>query len=382
MLNTDRLCLGCMNDCGGEKVCGICGYDSDSRNDFDCLPAKLWLRDRYLIGKVLSRDTDGVVYIGWDNARDSIVNIREFFPSFALRNPDKTISVSEESKYLFNGGLLRFLEINKKLSETELPSLIPTVDVFEENGTGYVVNATFSGITLEDFLNRNGGTLKWEQARPLFLPLMDTLKGLHEMEITHGGISPKTILVGRDGKLRISAVKINNSESADNTQNIVNPGFSAIEQYNESYGTITYSTDVYSLSATLFCVLIGNVPPAADLRLENDNMTIPAKFAEELPRNVLVALANGLQVLPSNRTSSINNFRNELVYGDSADGTDINTAHKKRAQSEPETKKSPKSGSGVKAAVISAVCTALVFVIIAGVLSLTLFKDYIFPKDN
>ena len=113
MLNTDRLCLGCMNDCGGEKVCAICGYDSATRNPSDCLPTKLWLNDRYLVGKVLERDCGCISYIGWDNADDSIVTIREYFPlDIARRNPDKTVSVSEEGKYLYNGGLMSFLETN------------------------------------------------------------------------------------------------------------------------------------------------------------------------------------------------------------------------------------------------------------------------------
>jgi len=378
MLNTDRLCLGCMNDCGGEKVCGICGYDSETRNASDCLPTKIWLKDRYLVGKVISKDADGIVYIGWDNAKDSIVSIREFFPDLALRNPDKTVSIAEENKYLFNGGLLKFLEINQKLAESELPSLIPSIDVFEENGTAYVINTTFSGITLEDFLSRNGGVLRWEQARPLFLPLMDTLKGLHEMGIVHGGICPTSILVGRDGKLRLSAVKINNTKP-ENINDSESSGFLAIEQYSDG-AEITAATDVYALSATIFSVLIGSIPPSAQLRLEKDSLTIPAKFAEELPRNVLVALANGLQVNLANRTATINDFRNELVYGDSADGSDINTAHKRKVNNETENRKTKKSSSGVKSAVISAVCTALVFVIIAGVLCLTVFKDYIFPK--
>lgn len=381
MLNTDRLCLGCMNDCGGEKVCAICGFDQTEKNGSDCLPLKLWLKDRYLVGKVLKRDTDGIVYIGWDNARDSIVNIREYFPAeYALRNSDKTVTAVPENKYAFNGGLMRFTEINSKLGESELVSLIPTVDVFEENGTAYTVNATFSGITLKDFLNRNGGTLKWEQARTLFLPLLDTLKGMHEMGIIHSDISPDTILVGRDGKLRLSAVRINGS---DENADALNSGFSAIEQYGTD-GELTPATDVYSLSATLFCVLIGNIPPSADTRLENDNMAIPAKFAQELPRNVLVALANGLQVSPEKRTQTINGFRNELVYGDSADGTDMNAASAKRdTDTSTESKNAKrKKSSGAKTAVISAVCTAVVFLVLAGVLSLTVFKDYIFPEKD
>ena len=145
MLNTDRLCLGCMNDCGGEKICPICGYDSTTRNPADCLPTRIWLCDRYLVGKVISRSNGCISYIGWDNVDDSIVTVREYFPvGLAHRNPDKTVSVDEENRYSYNGGLLSFIDINRKLMKAELTSVIPLKEVFEENGTAYVINASFN----------------------------------------------------------------------------------------------------------------------------------------------------------------------------------------------------------------------------------------------
>lgn len=384
MLNTDRLCLGCMNDCGGEKVCAICGYDSATRNPNDCLPTKLWLNDRYLVGKVVERTAGCISYIGWDNADDSIVTIREFFPShIAYRNPDKTVSVSENDKYTYNGGLMNFLEINQKLKNANLPSVIPSKDVFEENGTAYAVSAAFTGIVLSDFLNRNGGTLEWEQVRPLFLPFMDTLKALHEMGIICGNISPDTILVGRDGKLRLANICV----SADKgyVKNELFDGFSAIEQYDTEKYTLTASSDVYSVSATLFNVLIGTIPPAAPMRLENDSLSVSSKFAEKVPRNVLVALANGIQVLPEKRTLDIESFRGELVYGNAPDGSDLNKNKPRKSETkdtENGKKKAKKGLSGVKTAVLTAVCTVLVFAILGTVLSLTVFKDYFFPKET
>ena len=43
MLNTDRLCLGCMNDNGEADVCPICGYDAKTKNPKDALPTKFWI---------------------------------------------------------------------------------------------------------------------------------------------------------------------------------------------------------------------------------------------------------------------------------------------------------------------------------------------------
>ena len=41
----------------------------------------------------------------------------------------------------------------------------------------YAVSQSFATITMAEFLQRNGGTLKWEQARPLFLPFAAFLMG-------------------------------------------------------------------------------------------------------------------------------------------------------------------------------------------------------------
>lgn len=381
MLNTERLCLGCMNDNGGEKVCPICGYDSAQANPDNALPTKFIINDRYLIGKVIAVDGEGITYIGWDNGNDTIVKIREYFPiGFAHRNPDKTVSMIKGGEYTFNEGLLEFSEINRTIMDSELPALIPVTAVFEENGTVYAVQKSVSGITLGEFLEKNGGTLKWEQARALLLPLIDTLGGMNEAGIIHRGISVDTIIVGRDGKLRIADYSIKKLR-LENTEleSSIYSGYAAAEQYGiEDMHDDTY-TDVYGFAATLFRVLIGTAVPDALTRLNNDAMAIPARFAEELPRHVLAALANGLQVLPQNRTKDIETFKNELVYGEIADAAPVK---RKSADKQEEVRPKKKKGGSAKYVVISAVCTALVFVIIALILLFTVFKEDVFGSGD
>ena len=50
MFNTDRLCPGCMNDNGGEKICPVCGCDSSAQNPPDYLPVGFLLNKRYSVG--------------------------------------------------------------------------------------------------------------------------------------------------------------------------------------------------------------------------------------------------------------------------------------------------------------------------------------------
>ncbi|MBR3961169.1 MAG: protein kinase, partial [Clostridia bacterium] len=317
MLNTERLCIGCMNDNGGEKVCSICGYDSSVQNAPEYLPTHYWLKDRYLIGKVIDFNSEGVTYIGWDNIEDQIVNVREYFPlSAAKRDSDKKVAIKSGEEFVFNEGIMNFLELHRTLAKLgDLPALLPVTEVFEDNGTAYSICKSVAGITLREFLIRNGGNLSWEQARPLFLPLITTVQGLHDAGIIHRGISPETVVVGRDGKLRLTGICIRSVRMAKSSMSMqLFPGFSATEQYGFDLELVDGKyTDVYGMAATLFRVLMGAAPTDAAERISNDNLQIPARFIESLPKYVLSTLANGLQIMPANRTPDMESFRMGLT---------------------------------------------------------------------
>ncbi len=401
MIEPNKLCPGCMKESNGDRICEFCGYDILSKNGADVLSAKSVLSDRFIIGKIIERTSEGITYLALDTATGDTVNIKEYFPmGVSVRNPDKTVAASGNNSYYFNEGLIEFIELNRKLKEADAPSLIPINTVFEDNGTAYVIFSQIAGITLSDFLHRNGGMLKWEQARPLFLPLIDTVIALNDSGIIHGGISPESIIVGRDGKLRLSGISIIETRFASESfETGIYPGCAAIEQYSTEKGNIGSFTDVYGLSATLFRVLLGSLPPAANERINGDNMSIPSHFADELPRQVLVAIANGLQIKIDNRTVSTEKFRDELVYGETPEN--IRKAEAKRRQdkiaeerrisekfentrspSSKSSKKKSKKNSSVRYALISALCTVVVFIVAAVILSFTVFKDYIFPKKD
>lgn len=376
MINTENLCMGCMNDNDGEQICPICGYDSSVQNHDLALPVRFNLQNRYIIGKTLSVNGEGISYLGWDNATDTAVKIKEYFPvGIAVRNPDTTVSMLADKKYVFNEGLLEFLEINRTVMSKQLPALQEVEDIFEANGTAYAVYHNIQGITLYEFLERNGGTLKWEQARALLLPLIDTVKAMNDIGIIHKAISPETIIVGRDGKLHITDYSINRLRLSDaDIEPELYDGYAAAEQYGIMDLKAGTFTDVYGLCATLFRVLIGTVVPKATLRMEDSSLSIPARFAEELPRHVLAALANGLKVKPQERTRDIEVLKNELVYGEI---TEVPTANPKSESESTEkvSQKSKKNKSGAKYVIISAAITVAVFLIVGVVLYFTWFKD-------
>lgn len=372
MVDTNRLCMCCMNDNGGEKICSICGHDSSKDNANHLLSVGSWLNaNRYLIGKAIEEGGDGVTYIGWDNDINAVVNIREYFPqNLAVRSQDRMTVTPEDDKGLeFIRGRNDFVSLHYDLKTMEYSAaILKTVDVFEANGTVYSVVQTVSGITLKAFLLRNGSSLKWEQLRPLFLPLVSSVIELHKKGIVHGGISPDTIIVGRDGKLYLTGFSIKDSKIIG-TEFIspLSTGYAAPEQYGLVDGALNEKSDIYALGAVMFRCLFGSVLPDANERVTNDALSIPAKLTETVPRNVLGAIANTLKISPTERISSVERLKQilEILPEDSTQKAEA---------------AKPKSSSG-KMAIIASLITAFVFIVLFLVFFLTIGKD-LFKDDK
>lgn len=360
MVNTDRLCMGCMNDNGGEKVCPICGYDASEDNAKEYLAVGTWLNaNRYLVGKVIEESGDGVTYIAWDNDLNAVVNIKEYFPAgIAQRSDDRiTVTPAENRGLAFNAGREEFESLFAELAKMpENIAMLHITDAFESGGTVYVVSGTVSGTSLKAFLIRHGGALKWEQVKPLFMPLIATVNQLNEAGIIHGGISPDSIIVGRDGKLRLSSFCIK-SARIEHSEFLaqIPTGFAAPEQYLDNT-SVDAACDVYALGAVLFRCLIGTTTPDAKDRLVNDKLAIPAKITETVPRGVLVAVANALKVDKNDRLSSVDRLYKLL------EAVASNTVLLGELQGE-KSDKPEKKNTGAKYVVISILITAFVFII-------------------
>lgn len=373
MVSTDRLCLGCMNDNGGEKICPICGYDSSLDNPANNLSVGSWLNaNRYLVGRALEAGGDGVTYIGWDNELNAVVYIREYFPAgIALRSGDRmTVYPAADKGIPFNRGMEEFKALFEKLgSLPKSVAILRVVEVFEANATVYAVQTAVSGVSLKTHLLKDGGTLGWGQVKTMFLPLLATVTELNESGIVHRGISPETIIVGRDGKLRligfsIKDVRVKNTEFS--TQ--IMPGYAAPEQHI-SHEQCDELCDVYALGAVIFRCLIGSPPSDSTERMINDKLSIPAKITETVPKAALVAIAGTLKIDKAERTATVDRLRRTLDASVSAP-VKIN---------DPETQKTVKATKTFdrKNIIIAVSVTVAVFVLIIGILAIV-FGDTLF----
>lgn len=316
MEDLSRLCMSCMRKKDENNFCPHCKTDTPPEQAAPLLPLQAILNERYCIGKAIKKNGEGITYVAYDLNANRPATVREFFPdSIAQRDFDGvTVIPNSGSENVFNDCLSDFNELWSKLIRLKgLSAMINAYDIFFANGTSYAVYSDSESLNLRDYLLQTPtGYIPWEQARILFMPVLSTLGTLHTSGIIHKGISPSSFIFSLDGKLKLTDFSIGTVRSAyGDLEPEIAEGFAPLELYNEAFSVGAW-TDVYAFTAVLYRALIGTMPISAPVRAQNDQMMIPAKFAEQMPPYVINALINGMQIEPDDRTRNIEQLRSNL----------------------------------------------------------------------
>ncbi len=315
MTGFENLCMNCMSDTNGKTECPNCGFSSAEPQMRHALPYRTKLQQRYIIGRAKKSNGEGITYIGYDTVLNIPIELREFFPQTLSERADsgESIRVIGGSEVTFNEYLTGFLTYSREVAHMrELSSIVQIYDIFEENHTAYTVSEWNESITLRYFVERSGGSLNWNVARQLFMPVLSALSALHAAGIRHLGISPDTLSIMKDGKMKLGSFCIGAVRRMDTDlpPDMV-AGCAAIEQYVMDY-VPNEATDVYGFASSLFFTLTGTMPQDALKRRTDSRLMIPTSIMRSLLPHVVTAMANALQVSPDKRTSSFERLRAEL----------------------------------------------------------------------
>ena len=315
-MEKEKLCLRCMRRIGSNNVCPYCSNESAEVQAAPFLPLKTVVGGKYLVGKKVSTNGDGSTYYGFDLDNKTPVMIRECFPEGEVsRGDDNYCLVNVGRAAAFIDAKAKFTKLWNTLKDiTECSAIVPVLDVFEDLGTAYAVTEyTGEGKSLRDYLLENEqGYVSWEEARVLLMPVLSALEVLHSKGIIHGAISPNSLIVDFDGKVKITEYSIDDVRFKGGRLPLeLADGYAAIEQYAAD-GELGPWTDVYGFATVLYRVLVGSTPMNSVSRAANDKLMIPGKFAEIIPAYVINALVNALQILPEDRTENIEFLRDDL----------------------------------------------------------------------
>ena len=357
--NDVKLCMGCMNPLpDGESKCPHCGYQEGMPHSLTYLEPGTVLKDRYLVGKVISKNGEGATYISYDQTEDKKVLIREFMPEQIAERNESNQHIRPKTGYerQFKTALSDFVELSRQLlAMNKVSSIVPVQDRFVDHDTVYVVYRYIRSLHLSAFLQRNGGELTWSQTKKLFLPLLNALSQLHKKGIIHRGISPETILVDQDNKLWLSDFCIADArmDGSDIGAELFD-GYSAPEQYSLNSWQGSW-TDVYGVAAVLYRTLTGSRPSDGNSRRISDDLCPPNELNRRIPENISDAIFAGMSVSGEKRVQNIDEFTGLLL-----EEGDTHTAVFESSKVNLEIKKKKAKNKKVRLTVWSMVITLFI----------------------
>lgn len=313
---SERFCMGCMQPISElSDTCYRCGYPASGQNPEGYLPVRTRLGKRYVIGRALEKRGDAIVYIGYDKTAKNTVVVREFFPEGLARRVGMQVAAAEGKETAFDECFEQFRAQSRVVARLrDIPAMIPMYDMFEGNGTMYTVSDHVEGVPFRRHLETLGGRMTWEAARPLFVPLLSSLISVHAAGLYHLGISPDTILVDGDNRLRLDGWQLADVRKAGGElPTIQYNGYAAPEQYMEG-DHVAQQADVYAIGATMLFALTGEEPPAALDRVNKvASLLVPAGVASKWPAYIAPALCDSLMLNANRRIQTVEVLRDRLT---------------------------------------------------------------------
>lgn len=321
-----KRCYGCMKLKSNHSVCEYCGYDESKGNEIHQLQAGTVLKEQYMIGRVLGQGGFGITYLGWDMFLDIPVAIKEYFPSGAvMRETSVTmdvVSYSGDVGVRFRNNRERFLREAKMLARfADVPEIVQIKNFFLANNTAYIVMEYVDGITLKQYVRNRGGKLSVDETFSLIRPVIGALSKVHKSGMIHRDISPDNIMMLPEGNIKLldfGAVRDVgeadvNRPLTKSTEAILKQGYAPIEQY-QNRGSLGPWTDVYSLCATIYYCLTGEVPPDAPERLLGEEELNLKSKVPVISNQQEMALNKGMELRAQERIASMDDLYEQL-YG-------------------------------------------------------------------
>lgn len=309
------LCIGCMREIADNVVCPHCSFDNTKLQSAPLLPYGTVIEKRYIIGREVEINSESTRYIAFDRETAERVYVREFLPAgYISREPMKAKVYVEPSRTeVYEKLLYEFEQMFMFLSTlSDMSAMNEIVSIFRANNTCYVVEKCEDLISFEEYIAHKNGHIEWEDARPLFMPVISLLEALHKNGYGHYAVSPSNIYITRSGKAMLFGFA---SSKARKQGSLLKPhlvsGCAAPEQYENNF-PIDAITDIYGFMATLFFALTGNLPANAKERLSNGVLLMSTNTVKRLPPHVVTALASGLQVKRENRITDFIELRSQL----------------------------------------------------------------------
>ena len=298
------------------EICPSCGYVSGApAGEVYHLYPGMTLNDRYIVGQVLGFGGFGIIYKVWDSRFDTIMAIKEYYPSGLVNRVPGTKAVNlfaKNRRKEFDHGLTRFLDEARNMAKfNSHKSIVNVFEYFEENDTAYIVMEYLEGMTLGEYLKET--PLGYKAGISLILKVCSALKDIHATGIVHRDVSPDNIFICTNNNIKLidfGAARFSSDEEKHMTI-ILKPGFAPPEQY-EKVNIQGPWTDIYALGATFYFAVTGIKPEESTNRKTADDLIPPIQLDSKIPEYISDTIMKAMAVDRHLRFSSVTDFEKAL----------------------------------------------------------------------
>lgn len=250
----------------GAATCPICGSPLGGHSQ-TLPPGTTLAGGKYRLDKVLGQGGFGITYLASQTQLGARIAIKELFPSGSTRQSGKyVLPPAGTDPAGWAQTKQDFTAEGRTVARFNHPDIVRVMDLFEENGTAYLVMEFLEGQTLGSAIEKRG-PLPPDEVVNIARRILGALSVVHGAGMLHRDIKPDNVYLDKAGRTVLidfgSARDFAAGQTMSHTR-LVTPGYAPLEQYSSSAKFGPY-TDIYALGATLYHALTGHAPtPATD----------------------------------------------------------------------------------------------------------------------
>ena len=228
--------------------------------------------DRYEISETVGAGGMSIVYKANDHKLNRYVALKMLKPEF-----------SDDKNFV-----TKFRVEAQSSACLSHPNIVSVYDVGEDDGIYYIVMELVEGITLKEYIMRQGH-LSVEQSINFALQIASGIEVAHDNHIIHRDIKPQNIIVSKNGVLKVTDFGIARAA----TSNTISPtAMGSVHYISPEQARGGYSderSDIYSLGITMFEMLTGHVPFEGDNNVSvalmhiQEDMVSPRAYYPDIP---------------------------------------------------------------------------------------------------
>ena len=224
--------------------------------------------DKFRIDQEIGSGGFGITYLADDVCLERTVVIKECFADGYCGRDGANVTVNAPGfQTAFREIVQMFMREARSIALLRHPNIVDVHQVFEENGTAYMVLELIEGRDLAEMIECAEDGLSPDQIHALLVKVLDAVALVHANGLLHRDISPDNILLDKWGSpvlIDFGAVREVGTKAASSML-VVKDGYSPPEFYHK--GTRQgASSDVYALGATMYHLITGAPPPDGELR--------------------------------------------------------------------------------------------------------------------